>query len=101
MTRAPYELFVQLPVFLSMHDEAVLFGWLEEIKGVKDVHGEGTGVRVVFRRAHLSDDDLRELLALFCRYGMEMRDLARFETPRNRKWFRVPGKYWHARVFGK
>lgn len=37
--------------------------------------------------------------ALCQRYGIDMRQLARFETSANRAWFRDPAKYWHDAVF--
>jgi hypothetical protein len=46
-------------------------------------------------------DDLRQLLAVCRRYGVDMRQLAKFETAKNRDWFRDPKSYWHQAVFGK
>jgi hypothetical protein len=45
---------------------------------------------------------LRELIALLYRYGLDMRPLASFRTERNAAWFANDRrKFWHARVFGK
>ena len=50
----------------------------------------------------LHDQDLRDLLAIFYKYKIEMTQLKRFLTDDNRKWFCENKKgYWHRRVFGK
>ena len=46
-------------------------------------------------------DDLWQFLALFRRYGLDMRQLAKFETAQNRDWFRDPQMFWYAAVFGE
>lgn len=54
---------------------------------------------VVRLKRRPGQDDLRQLLALCQRYGVNMRQLVRFETSANRAWFRDPAKYWHDAVF--
>jgi len=39
-------------------------------------------------------------MALCRRYGVDMRQFAKFETDDNRVWFRDPEQYWHDAVFG-
>jgi len=51
-------------------------------------------------RSRLSEASLRDLLALFSRYEIPMRQLAQFENAKNTSWFRAPRMYWHQRVFG-
>jgi hypothetical protein len=43
---------------------------------------------------------VREFLALFFRYGIDMQQLRCFDTPEYAHWFRATEKYWHGRVFG-
>lgn len=48
------------------------------------------------------DNDLRELLALFYRYKIDMKQLRVFLNEQNKEWFYGrPKGYWHYRVFGK
>jgi IS30 family transposase len=55
---------------------------------------------VVYLKRKPRQDELRELLAVCKRYGVNMRQLAKFETAQNRVWFCDPQKYWHRAVFG-
>ena len=43
---------------------------------------------------------LRDLLALFGRYGISMQQLAQFQNSGNESWFTSPPMYWHKKVFG-
>ena len=54
-------------------------------------------VIINFEEPEPRKDELRELLAICQRYGVNMRQLAKFETATNRQWFRDPQKYWDRR----
>lgn len=89
------------PMYFSQGDEAAFFSWLEGIPGVTSVEGEHPDkLTVHIDDAKFTDETLRELIAVHHRCGVEMRQLARFETPRNRSWFRKPSAYWYKAVFG-
>lgn len=88
------------PRYMSQRDEDSFFYWLERIPGVIGVTGSVRTLTVRIRRSRLSDETLREFLALFRRYRIGMRQLARFETPSNRRWFRSRSAYWYKGVFG-
>lgn len=48
-----------------------------------------------------SDKDLRELVALFFRYNVNMKPLAALRTKRNARWFSDnPDAFWYKKVFG-
>jgi hypothetical protein len=81
--------------YLSAGDETCFFEWLKRISCVADVRGEGLDLLISLRTPP-RDDDLRELIALFFRYDVDMRQLARFATP---AWATDPSAYWHKRVF--
>jgi hypothetical protein len=84
--------------YYSQHDETAFFEWLSRIACVGRVKGAGREVAIeVVRRP--TDEDLRELCALFFRYKVDMRQLAAFAS-QDRAWFRDAGMYWHRRVFG-
>lgn len=82
--------------FGSQLDERHLFEWAMQISGVirweKDT--------LVVKSLNLSQASLRELLALFIRYHIPMKQLAQFRNARNEEWFSAPQMYWHAHVFG-
>ena len=73
---------------------------LGRIPCVKGYRGEGQRGLVVYLKRRPRKDELRELLAICQRYGVNMRQLAKFETAANRPWFRDLQKYWYEAVFG-
>jgi hypothetical protein len=85
--------------FYHLNDERAFFEWLGRIPCVERYAGEGRRGLVVYLKRRPRKDELRELLALCQRYGVNMRQLAKFETARNRYWFCDPKKHWHAAVF--
>ena len=87
--------------FYHRYDERAFFEWLARIPCVASYEGDGARGLVVTLKRRPGNDDLRQLLALFYRYGVDMRQLAKFETAKNRSWFCDPRKYWHRGVFGQ
>ena len=85
-------------VFFSDLDERMFFDALKKISAVKKIEGRGPDLFLSVP-SHLSDKALRELLGLFFRYDVDMRQLAHFLTPKNRSWFRGREKFWFKRVF--
>jgi hypothetical protein len=84
--------------FYSQLDEEMFFTGLKKIAGVSRI--EGRGWDLLFSvRAQPSEKTLRELLGLFFRYKVDMRQLAQFLTTQNRAWFRSPDAYWFKKVF--
>lgn len=82
--------------FGSQLDERHLFEWAMQISGV--VRWEQD--TLVVKSLKLSQASLRDLLALFSRYQIPMKQLAQFKNARNEMWFASPQMYWHTRVFG-
>jgi hypothetical protein len=87
-------------VFYHESDERAFFEWLERISCVERYAGEGSLGLVVYLKHKPRKDDLWQLLALCQRYGINMRQLAKFENAQNRRWFGDPKMYWHEAVFG-
>src|SRR5512145_2464610 len=85
--------------FGSDGDERAFFEWLERIDGLANMRGERTTLEIEVEEP-ISDRALRELIALFSRYGVGMRDLRYFESESNRSWFRAESAFWHEKVFG-
>ncbi len=86
--------------FYHQSDERAFFEWLARIPCVESYAGEGALGLVVHLRRRPGKDDLWQLLALCHRYRVSMRQLAKFETPKNRSWFCDPKMFWHKAVFG-
>jgi hypothetical protein len=88
--------------FFHRNDELLFLEWWSRIPCVESCDGDGSdrGLVVQLKRRP-GKDDLRQILALCHRYGVDMRQLAKFETAKNQDWFRDPKKYWYQAVFGK
>jgi hypothetical protein len=76
--------------FGHQNDERAYFEWLARVPCVERYEGEISRGLVVYLKRNLGRDDLRELIGLCHRWGVDMRQLAGFETARNRSWFRNP-----------
>jgi len=86
-------------VFYHRNDERAFFEWLERIacfKGYEKRAGQGLTIRL---KRKPKKDDLREIIALCFRYKIDMRQLKKFETAKNKQWFRDSDKYWYDHIF--
>lgn len=80
----------------------MFFEWISRIKGIKNTSAFYKTLLLHLKSDKLSDDDLRDIIALFYRYKIDMKQLQRFMTEKNRAWFHDTGRgYWYRRVFGK
>ena len=88
--------------FHDKSDERIFLEWWSRIPCVEGVYAEGDADGLFVRLKHRpGKSDLRQILALCRRYGVDMRQLAKFETAKNRGWFCDPKMFWHEAVFGK
>jgi hypothetical protein len=88
--------------FFHRNDELLFLEWWSRIPCVESCDGDGSGRGLVVQlKRRPGEDDLRQLIALCRHYGVDMRQLAKFETAKNRHWFRDPKTYWYQAVFGK
>lgn len=87
--------------YYSQGDEAAFFNWIASIPCIETIEGMGEELHLHIRQSRISDKNLRELIGLFRRYDISMRQLAQFKTSRNEKWFAAPQMYWFKRVFGR
>ncbi|MDF3029827.1 MAG: hypothetical protein K0R03_385 [Moraxellaceae bacterium] len=94
------QLIIKEKQYFSQLDEDNFFSWLQGIEGVSGVTGTSQGLSVSLSAAQFSNESLHDLLALYARYDLDMRQLAQFETPENSSWFRNSKAFWHKRVFG-
>ncbi len=58
--------------FYSPEDETAFFGWLERITCISRVEGAGDEILLCVPRTRVSASSLRELIALFARYKLDM-----------------------------
>ena len=72
--------------YYSLRDEAAFFEWLQEIPGVVSVTGVGRELHIKTRSTRLRQDALRELIAIYRRYGGNFKELLIFRTPANKSW---------------
>lgn len=86
--------------YMSQGDESAFFTWLSSIPGVVSVVGSGRELHIRLRSIRLSQHGLRELIALYTRYGGELSELAQFANKANSAWFKAPNAFWHQSVFG-
>ena len=87
--------------FFSPGDESAFFGWLNSLACVERVEGRGRILHVWVKRSSVDEDALRELLALFHRYGVDLGQLAVFDCDEFAEWFRRSDAYWHKEIFKK
>lgn len=87
--------------FRSSGDERIFFEWLSSIQSIRKFYGEGFSLFIELNES-VSDEDLRELIAIFFRYNIKMSQLKQFVTAENRIWFQCNKKsYWYKKVFLK
>ncbi len=84
--------------FYSDLDEAVFFEWIKKIPSIQDCKGVADELHLDVQIG-MSDHALRNLIALFSRYAIEMNDLKQFVTDENRQWFQNEKAYWYSNIF--
>ena len=85
----------------SPGDERAFFEWLNRISSVTGIVGRGTSIYVSVKGKRISNDDLREILAIMHRYRVDMSQLEVFLSKTNKSWFFLnEDAYWHSQVFG-
>lgn len=85
--------------FNSELDEAAFFEWVEKISSIQDCKGIVDELHLEVK-CDINDDELRELIALFSRYEVDMSQLKQLATDNNKKWFQNEQAYWYTDIFG-
>lgn len=99
----PYEtiLVCKSVRFYARKDEDAFFEWINKIKCIEKTSAKGRELYLHIACDDLHEYDLRDLLALFYRYKIDMKRLKMFLNEDNKSWFYENKKaYWHKRVFG-
>ncbi len=86
--------------YFSPCDEEAFFEWLNKLPFVVRYEGRGRSLYISVNSMAVDEDGLREMLALFRRYGVGLRQLALFDRDEFADWFRNEQAYWYKEVFG-
>jgi|SRR5579862_2785857 len=87
--------------FCARKDEDAFFNWIQTIDCIENTSAQGNELYLHIANHSLHDNDLRDLLALFYRYKINMKQLQVFLNEDNKPWFYENKKaYWHKKVFG-
>lgn len=79
----------------------MFFTWIQNIKSIIRYDGIGDELYLYFESSVIPDQGLREIIGLFYRYKVDMKQLAVFLNKKNKTWFYdAPKGYWHRRIFG-
>ncbi|WP_369434146.1 hypothetical protein [Psychromonas sp. MME1] len=85
--------------FLSEKDENNFFNWLNSLDCVNDIYGKGLSVFIDIKE-DINDESLKEIIAAFYRYEIDMTQLAVFKNANNQDWFfGNRSAYWNKKVF--
>jgi hypothetical protein len=88
--------------FYASKDEDAFFDWIKKIDCIEKTSAAGRELYLHICADDIHDYDLRDLIGLFYRYKIDMKQLKRFLTQDNKKWFFDNKKaFWHKKVFGK
>lgn len=86
--------------FFSQGDEEAFFNWLKSLPCVVHIEGRGLTLYIRINSPAVDDEGLRELIALFYRYGIDMAQLIAFDREEFSEWFRSTVAFWHKDIFG-
>jgi hypothetical protein len=87
--------------FFCRKDEDAFFEWIKKIDCIVETSAAGRELYLHISAQGISDQDLDDLIGLFYRYKVDMKQLARFLTDDNKTWFFDNKKaFWHKKVFG-
>lgn len=82
--------------FFSDEDEAFFFRWLDKIKCVKKYEGRSHTLCIEVDSTLISENELREMVALFLRYDVDMKQLSVFKQSKFSRWLET----WHELISG-
>ena len=97
----PVELIARATTFFSQLDEDSFFEWLAKIPCVSQFTGQEDILYIQITRSKVDQSALQDLLALFYRYKIDMKQLAILDRAEFSQWFRRKEAYWHEQVFAE
>lgn len=99
-TTATIELKAERTFFFSQLDEDAFFHWLKKLPCVSSVEGKGDTLFIRVLESKVDESGFRELLALFWRYDVNMRQLTALDKREFAHWLHNKDAYWYRSVFG-
>ena len=84
--------------FGSSFDEAAFFFLLKKIEGII-YKGVGDELQIEVKADNFSEISLRELIAIFSRYDIDMGQLRALVDDSNKRWVINPHAYWYKSMF--
>jgi hypothetical protein len=94
MTNSAVRLVATRVRFYSALDEDSFFSWLHRIVAVTRVSGESDRILIQCDPNHMTDEALREMVALFFRYGVATDQLDAFANSANSSWLLDSNAFW-------
>lgn len=85
--------------FYSEIDNEIFFEWVNKISAIKKIYHRGNAIGLWVPTNRISRADLREILALFTRYNVNMYQCRRFLTKKNTRWFSSVCRDWFRNIF--
>lgn len=83
--------------FYALKDEDIFFEWIEKIDCIKSIDAAKDELYLDLVDRSLTFDDVNDLICLFVRYGIDLKQLAKYKTVDNEEAFRP----WAKKIFGK
>ena len=88
--------------FYCLKDEAAFFEWIKKIDCIEKTSAAGDELYLHLKSDSIDDNDLDDLIGLFYRYKIDMKQLKQFLNDKNKEWFCDNKKaFWYRQVFGK
>lgn len=87
--------------FYSFKDEDAFFEWIKKIDCIVETSAELKKLYLHIDTAKMDDTNLDDLIGLFYRYKIDMKQLAQFLTRKNKEWFYDKKAFWFKKVFGQ
>lgn len=85
--------------FFSQGDEEAFFEWLNKLCCIKKCVGHGLTLYISINSSLVDEKGLRELLAIFHRYEIDMSQLIQFDREEFSVWFRNVDAFWCQDIF--
>jgi hypothetical protein len=86
--------------YYSSIDEDMFFEWIQKIPSIIKYDGQLDELYLYIKSKRINNNDLREIVDLFYRYKIDMKQLSIFLNKTNKAWFFDNKQtYWHKNVY--
>ncbi len=86
-------------MYHSQGDEDAFFFWMKSIPCIVDFEGIHDELHIRVSQEKIDRFQLLELIGLFFRYHIDMKQLKIFDRPEFEDFFRDRQKYWYGSIF--